>query len=99
MCVKCSILVATLTILGSGCSRSPSSSRAEPREMDRDLMEVTIPQLEQLYATHKYTVTEVVRWYLARIDKYNGIYRAVQTLNSQGALATDDHEEEKTRTG
>ncbi len=31
--------------------------------MDRDLMEITIPQLEQLYSNHKYTVTEVVRWH------------------------------------
>jgi len=37
--------------------------------MDRDLLEVTIPQLEQLYRRHKYTVTQVVRWYMARIEK------------------------------
>ena len=29
--------------------------------MDHDLLEVTIPQLERLYAAHKYTVTQVVR--------------------------------------
>jgi Asp-tRNA(Asn)/Glu-tRNA(Gln) amidotransferase A subunit family amidase len=61
--------------------------------MDRDLMEITIPQLEQLYSGHKYTVTEVVRWYLARIDKYNGIYRAVQNLDVPGALATAARED------
>jgi Asp-tRNA(Asn)/Glu-tRNA(Gln) amidotransferase A subunit family amidase len=55
--------------------------------MDRDLLEVTIPQLETFYSSHKYTVTEVVQWYLARIAKYNGIYRAVQTVNGQNALA------------
>ena len=55
--------------------------------MDRDLMEVTIPQLEQLYRDHKYTVTQVVAWHLARIDKYNGIYRAVQNWTRHGALA------------
>ena len=42
--------------------------------MDRDLLEVTIPQLEEMYRSHKYTVTEVVHWYMARISKYNGIY-------------------------
>ena len=62
-------------------------------------MEVTVPQLEQLYATHKYTVTEVVRWYLARIDKYNGIYRAVQNLDAPGALATAAQEDADARTG
>ncbi|HTC35412.1 MAG TPA: amidase [Bryobacteraceae bacterium] len=61
--------------------------------MDRDLMEVTIPQLEQFYASHKYTVEQVVRWHLARIDKYNGIYRAVQNLDVQGALATAARED------
>ncbi len=54
--------------------------------MDDDLLEVTIPQLEAFYASHRYTVTDVVRWYMARIDRYNGIYRAVQNLNPE-ALA------------
>jgi Asp-tRNA(Asn)/Glu-tRNA(Gln) amidotransferase A subunit family amidase len=61
--------------------------------MDRDLMEVTVPQLEQLYADHKYTVTDVVHWYLARIDKYNGIYRALQSLDTAGALQTAARED------
>ncbi len=51
-------------------------------------MEVTIPQLEELYRQHEYTVTQVVRWYLARIAKYNGIYRAVQNVDEAGALAS-----------
>jgi amidase len=67
--------------------------------MDRDLMEVTVPKLEQLYVNHQYTVTEVVRWYLARIDKYNGIYRAVQTLDAPGALSTATQEDADARTG
>ncbi len=61
--------------------------------MDDDLLEVTIPQLENFYATHKYTVTQVVQWHLARIAKYNGIYRAVQTLDARGALATASAED------
>jgi Asp-tRNA(Asn)/Glu-tRNA(Gln) amidotransferase A subunit family amidase len=67
--------------------------------MDRDLLEVTIPQLEQLYRSHKYTVTEVVRWYMARITKYNGIYRAVQTLDEPGALATAAREDAEAKAG
>ena len=54
--------------------------------MDRDLLEVTIPRLEAIYRSHKYTVTQVVEWYLARIAKYNGIYRAVQYLDTKGRL-------------
>ena len=95
------ILVAALTAFGAGCSRVPTP-RGEPvtqRAIDRDLMEVTVLQLEQFYAAHKYTVTEVVRWYMARADKYNGIYRAMQNLDAPGALATAAREDADARTG
>lgn len=61
--------------------------------MDRDLPEITIPQLQSLYTSHRYSVTQVVEWYLARIARYNGVYRAVQNLDIDGALslaAADD---------
>jgi amidase len=61
--------------------------------MDRDLLEVTVPKLQQMYADHKYTVTQVVQWYLARIARYNGIYRAVQNVDAAGALATAARED------
>jgi amidase len=56
--------------------------------MDRDLLEIDIPRLQALYASHKYSVTEVVRWYMGRIARYNGVYRDVQTVDVAGALAT-----------
>ena len=65
-----------------------ASLQAAEAAMDDDLLEVTIAQLEKFYASHKYTVTQVVQWHLARIAKYNAIYRAVQTLDAPGALAT-----------
>jgi amidase len=61
--------------------------------MDRDLLEVTVPKLQQMYRDHKYTVTQVVQWYMARIAKYNGIYRAVQNVDAAGALATAARED------
>jgi len=61
--------------------------------MDRDLLEVTVPQLQQMYREHKYTVTQVVQWYMSRIAKYNGIYRAVQNVDAAGALATAARED------
>jgi amidase len=64
--------------------------------MDRDLLEVTIPQLQQFYATRKYTVTQVVQWHLARIHRYNGIYRALETLLESAALATAAREDRQT---
>ena len=54
--------------------------------MDRDLMEVTVDRLHDLYRQHRYTVTQVVQWHLDRIARYNGIYRAVQTVNAKAAL-------------
>jgi Asp-tRNA(Asn)/Glu-tRNA(Gln) amidotransferase A subunit family amidase len=63
------------------------SEDARPQsDIDRDLLETDIPTLQQFYATRKYTVTQVVRWYLARIAKYNGIYKAVETLHEHDAL-------------
>jgi amidase len=55
--------------------------------IDSDLTEVTIPQLQTFYTSHKYTVTQVVEWYLARIGKYNGIYRAIETVHKDDALS------------
>ena len=69
------------------------SSAPSAEAIDRDLLEVTIPRLHELYAAHKYTVTQVVHWYMARIRKYNGIYRAVQNLDEAGALATAARED------
>jgi len=67
--------------------------------MDRDLMEITIPQLERLYASHKYTVTEVVRWHVGRVQKYNRIYRAVQNLDLPGAMASAEREDADAQAG
>ncbi len=67
--------------------------------MDRDLLEVTIPQLQQLYRDHRYTVTQVVQWYLARMRRYDGIYRAVQTMDADGALATAAREDREAQAG
>jgi amidase len=97
MRTKCCVLTVSLLIL-VGCSHNPAANSAVPA-IDRDLMEVTVPQLEQFYGTHKYTVTEVVRWYMARIGKYNGIYRAVQTLDSTGALRTAAQEDADAKSG
>ena len=42
-------------------------------------MEVSVQQLQQYYAEHRYTVTQVVQWHLARVHRYDGIYRAIET--------------------
>jgi amidase len=48
---------------------------------------VTVPQLHQLYDGKKYTVTQVVQWHLNRIDRYNGVYGAIETVLRREALA------------
>jgi Asp-tRNA(Asn)/Glu-tRNA(Gln) amidotransferase A subunit family amidase len=72
---------------------APAVAAAPQDAMSRDLLEVTVPQLEQMYRDRKYTVTQVVQWYMARIAKYNGIYRAVQNVDATGALATAARED------
>ena len=99
----CYFLVVLITLI-TGClwaqTKARSTKESSSQEaMDRDLLEITIPQLEQLYRSRKYTVTEVVRWYIARIEKYNGIYRAVQNLDVPGALATAAREDAEAKTG
>ncbi len=98
VCIGC--LVAAIAV---GCgvlsAETKAPSAAKSAAMDRDLMEVTVPRLEALYQSHKYTVTQVVRWYLARIDKYNGIYRALQYVDTKGALETAAREDAEAKAG
>src|SRR5580704_2424380 len=70
-----------------------AGSHLSAQAIDRDLPEVTIPRLEELYASHRYTVTQVVKWYLARISKYDGIYRSVCAVDAPGALAAAARED------
>jgi amidase len=75
-----------------------SQAKAPPRstvQMDQDLIEVTIPQLQRYYAQHKYTVAQVVDWYLQRIARYNGIYRPIEQVfdaDARAAAAREDAE-------
>jgi amidase len=62
-------------------------------EMDHDLLEVTIPQLQRYYAQHRYTVTQVVDWYLGRIARYDGVYRSVEQVFAADARAAAARED------
>lgn len=77
----------------------PVLTPAEQARMDRDLLESDIAHLGALYAKHTYTVEQVTRWYMGRIARYNGIYRAVQTVNTDEALATARSEDAAARSG
>ena len=67
--------------------------------IDADLLEVTIPRLHTLYDAHKYTATQVTRWYLDRIAKYNPVYRAILHVDTAGALATAAAQDAAARAG
>jgi Asp-tRNA(Asn)/Glu-tRNA(Gln) amidotransferase A subunit family amidase len=64
--------------------------------MDRDLLEVTVPQLHSYYAEHRYTIAQVVDWHLDRIRRYNGIYRAIEQVFAAEARAVAAREDADT---
>src|SRR6187401_1758117 len=78
--------VACVLSVAVGCRTAPEPA-AQGGAIDRDLLDVTIPQLRRFYADKKYTVTQVVRWHLDRIDRYNGVYGAIETVLRASALA------------
>ena len=77
-----------ITLLGLtlSCGATPDAA-ARKMAMDRDLIDVTVPRLQQLYEKKTYTVTQVVQWHLDRIDRYNGVYGAIETVLRTEALA------------
>jgi amidase len=90
-------LLLALSLTATAFAQSTGSSKAKSR-IDKDLFEVTIPQLESFYASRKYTVTQVVKWHLARIHRYNGIYRPVENILERQALATAAKEDAEAAT-
>jgi len=92
-------LLLALLLPSTVIAQSPPAPPPSQTEIDHDLFEVTIPQLEELYARHQYTVTQVVKWYFARVAKYNGIYRAVQNLEIPGAMKTAAEEDAAAQAG
>jgi len=91
------VTLATTLGIAVACRNAPDpavlAAAAPSREIDRDLMDVTVPRLQQLYADRKYTVMQVVRWHLDRIDRYNGVYGAIETVLRDEALAAAARED------
>src|ERR1051325_10200069 len=92
----------TLLLVASVCQGSPQQAQTTLQTsaaIDRDLAEVTIPRLESLYQSHKYTVTQVMQWYLDRIARYDGVYKAFLHVEAAGALATAAAEDAAAKSG
>jgi amidase len=81
------VLTVVMLVAPVACGKAPEATAASSAAIDRDLMDVTVPRLRELYAEKKYTVTQVVRWHLGRIDRYNGVYGAIETVMRDQALA------------
>ncbi|MGA8043565.1 MAG: amidase [Terracidiphilus sp.] len=86
-----------LLLLLPAAAFAQTATAAATSAVDRDLLDVTVDRLHALYQQHRYTVTQVVQWHLDRIARYNGVYRAVQTVDAQAALATAAREDAETR--
>jgi amidase len=83
--IACGPPPASTPAVASTPTSTPTSATA--RTIDRDLMDVTVPQLQKLYAARTYTVTQVVQWHLDRIDRYNPVYGAIETVLRSASLA------------
>src|SRR6188474_2524489 len=77
--------IAAVLIVAGACRGTPEAL-APGAAIDRDLLDVTVPRLHLLYADKKYTVAQVVQWHLDRIDRYNGVYGAIETVYRNDAL-------------
>ena len=80
--------LVTLLSVAVACRATPEA--APPTTgvaIDADLLDVTVPELHRLYADRKYSITQVVQWHLDRIDRYNGVYGAIETVFKSEALA------------
>src|SRR4051812_8634734 len=81
------LLLVLPPLLGVAVSGQPAPGVPADAAIDHDLLDATVPPLHRLYAERKYTVTQVVQWRLARIDRYNGVYGAIETVLRAPALA------------
>lgn len=73
-----------MAVLGATGARAGAP---EPERLDRDLLEVSVTRLHEYYAEHRYTVAQVVDWYLQRIHRYNGNYRSLEQVFEAEARA------------
>jgi len=80
-------------------SRVTTEATSLTADIDRDLLDVTVPALHRLYAERAYTVTQVVQWHLHRIDRYNGVYGAIETVLRREALADAAREDAEAAAG
>jgi Asp-tRNA(Asn)/Glu-tRNA(Gln) amidotransferase A subunit family amidase len=92
------LLAGLAGLVGIAACRATPEVVAGRAAIDRDLLDVTVPQLHRLYADKTYTVTQVVQWHLDRIARYNGVYGAIETVLHREALAEAAREDAEAAT-
>jgi amidase len=92
------IVLASLACLAFA-GRVVPEARSPQVSIDRDLLDVTVLQLHRFYADKTYSVTQVVQWHLDRIDRYNGVYGAIETVFHREALAEAAREDAEAAAG
>ncbi|MBY0488594.1 MAG: amidase [Gemmatimonadaceae bacterium] len=83
-------LAALMLVACAGDTAPSASTRDSTPAIDTDLLDVSVAKLQQLYASRTYTARQVTEWHLARIDRYNGVYGAIETVLRDQALARAD---------
>jgi Asp-tRNA(Asn)/Glu-tRNA(Gln) amidotransferase A subunit family amidase len=86
-------IAAVFTLFACAVTAQTPSGETSAARMDLDLLEVTVPQLERFYREHRYTITQVVSWYIDRIKRYGDVYGAIEDLDTKGALETAARED------
>jgi Asp-tRNA(Asn)/Glu-tRNA(Gln) amidotransferase A subunit family amidase len=93
------VLIALASLAGTAVACRAVPEATSPSAIDRDLLDVTVPRLQRLYANKTYTATQVVQWHLDRIDRYNGVYGAIETVFRREALAEAAREDAEAAAG
>src|ERR1700733_3481017 len=77
----------------------PHLSDSLKLQMDRDLREITAAKLQAYYTQKKYSVSQVVCWYLNRIEALNPKFNAFVYVYGKEALARAAEEDAEARRG
>mgnify|MGYP003346874011 CR=1 FL=1 len=85
-----------LLALSNPVTAAPATA---PKNRTQDLAEISIATLHQAYLEHRLTVREAVDGYLARIERYNGIYRPLEAVYATSARAQADTIDRQLRAG
>lgn len=76
------MLIVFSAVAQAGAQRA----RQPVAAIDADLEEVTIAKLHEYYRTRRYSVAQVIRWHLDRIDRLNQTYAALIEIYAAEAL-------------